>query len=91
MYMLKCKWGDLVQNRDGFFVTWDDFIFYFEYKKKKPHHFCTKMAVIEATSFTVECRKSFWPYMKRMVDKQKGENKAKTLNIWEWEHAPLQE
>ena len=86
----KCKWSDLVENRDSL-LPGMIFIFYFEKKNTKKHSFCTKIAAIESTSFTVECRKSFWPYMKRMVNKQKGKNKAKTLNVWEWEHAPPQE
>ena len=46
--------------KQGFFVTWDDFSFFFFFEKK--NHFCTKIAAIEATSFPVECRKSFWSY-----------------------------
>ena len=59
--------------------------------KKSPDHFCIKIAAIEATSFTAECRKSVWPFMKRMVNKQKEKNQAKTLNVGEWEQAPLQD
>ena len=40
--------------KQGFFVTWDAFICYFENKNKKTHHFCAKIAAIEATSFTVD-------------------------------------
>ena len=67
-----------MQNRDSLLPG---MILFFILNTKTTTNFCTKIAVTEVTSFTVECRKSFWPYMKRMVDKQKGENKAKTLNI----------
>ena len=50
--MLKCKWGDLVQNRDSLLPGM--ILFVILKKKKKTHHFCAKIAAIEATSFTVD-------------------------------------
>ena len=52
-----------MQNRDSLLPGMILFFILKKTKKKKTHHFCTKIAAIEATSFTVECRKSFWPYM----------------------------
>ena len=64
----KCTWDDSAQTR---ILCFQGFFFFFL------NHSCTNIAAIEAISFTAECGKSVWPYMKRMVNKQKGKIKPK--------------
>ena len=71
MLKMYLRWISI--NRDSLFPG----IFFFFLKKKKKNHSCTKIAAIEAISFTAKCRKSVWPYMKMMVNKLKGKIKQK--------------
>ena len=70
IYMLKIymKWFNT--NTDSLFPG---FFLYFFYE----YYSCTKIVAIEAISFTAKCRKSVWPYMKRMVNKQKAKIRQK--------------
>ena len=52
MDMQKCKWGDLVQNRDSLLPGM--ILFIILKTKTKKHHFCTKIAAIEA--YFIHCR-----------------------------------
>ena len=59
----------------------------------KKNNFCTKIAALKLLHSLGNVENQFgpgvWPYVKRMVNKQKGKNKAKTWK--EREHAPQQE
>ena len=57
--------------------------FFFKYIYQK-NNFCTKIAALKLLHSLQNVENQFgpgvWPYVKRMVNKQKGKNKAKTLN-----------